>query len=123
MKIVKEETNVSVKSGFVPNFVKHPDLSHLRHFDSNSEIKKTTPSSNDYNLITIKIRTHLEIDFIEVDLNTNKTSFDEFKRICIDELELKNTVILKIRKLPNILIRNDRDVKRLKDSQEIEIVI
>jgi hypothetical protein len=107
----------------VPNFLKHPDLSHLRHFNSKSEIKTTTPSSNDDNLITIKIRTNLEIDFIEVDLNTNKTSFDEFKRICIDELELKNMVILKIRKLPNILIRNDRDVKRLKDGQEIEIII
>lgn len=31
--------------------------------------------------------------------------------------------ILKIRKLPNILIRKDRDVQRLRDGQELEVVL
>ena len=127
-KIVKEEEFKDVtKSEFVPNFLKHPDFSHLRHFNSeNVEIKNDkikTMMSDDKSLITIKIRVHLELDFIEVDLIPDKTSFEEFKKICIDELELKITVISKIRKLPNILIRNDKDVKRLKDGQEIEIIV
>ncbi len=70
---------------------------------------------------TIKIRDIDEIDFIEIDLDTENTTIEKFKEIIKYELEL-NFEILKIRKLPNILIRNNKDIQRLKDDQEIEII-
>lgn len=114
------------KSNFVPSFLKFPDFSHLRHFDENQVKKNETTikaSFNNENEITIKMRTQLETDFIEVDFDPNDTSFEKFKLICKQELDLNYNEIIKIRKLPNIIIRNDKDIKRIKNGQEIEILI
>ena len=42
---------------------------------------------------------------------------------CCEELEVASTDMVKIRKLPNVLIRKDRDVQRMKDGQELEVVL
>ena len=42
---------------------------------------------------------------------------------CCEELELTTTDVAKIRKLPNVLVRKDRDVQRMKDGQELEVVL
>ena len=75
-------------------------------------------------LITVKIRDSEELDFIEVDLDIGNTTFDLFKEIVYKELEYekKDAEILKVRKLPNVLIRNTNDIRRLKEDQEIEII-
>ena len=36
---------------------------------------------------------------------------------------MEPSLIAKIRKLPNILVRKDRDVQRLKEGQELEVVL
>lgn len=36
---------------------------------------------------------------------------------------MEASLIAKIRKLPNILVRKDRDVQRLKEGQELEVVL
>jgi hypothetical protein len=41
--------------------------------------------------------------------------------MCLDELEITDMPIKKIRKLPNTLVRNEKDLKRLKQEQELEI--
>lgn len=75
-------------------------------------------------LINVKIRDSEELDFIEVDLDIGNTTFDLFKEIVYKELEYekKDAEILKVRKLPNVLIRNTNDIRRLKEDQEIEII-
>ena len=42
---------------------------------------------------------------------------------CCEELELSSSDVAKIRKLPNVLIRKDKDVQRMKDGQELEVVL
>ena len=42
---------------------------------------------------------------------------------CCEELEVGVSDVAKIRKLPNILIRKDRDVQRMKEGQELEVVL
>ena len=44
-------------------------------------------------------------------------------KICCDELEINTTQIVKLRKLPNTRIRRDKDVQRLENFQEIEVVL
>ena len=44
-------------------------------------------------------------------------------RSCCDELEISIDDVAKLRKLPNVLIRKDRDVVRLKNEQELELVL
>ena len=47
----------------------------------------------------------------------------EMKEILCKELDTKAEDIMKIRQLPNTLIRNEKDIKRLRDQQEIEVVL
>jgi hypothetical protein len=75
-------------------------------------------------MITIRLKANTDEDFIEIDIDKAETSFDVFKEICRKELNHVDDFksIFKIRKLPNILIRNTNDVRRLKNEQEIEVV-
>ena len=43
--------------------------------------------------------------------------------ICCQELCITPNDIIKVRKLPNTILRKDKDVMRLKDFQEIEIIM
>jgi hypothetical protein len=81
-------------------------------------------SSHDQDIITVRIRANTDEDFVEVDIDKLSTTFEEFKSIIVKELDHldKKLQIFKIRKLPNILIRNTNDIKRLKNDQEIEII-
>ena len=64
-----------------------------------------------------------ETDFIEVEFDQNCLNFEALVETCVTELNVDRGRLKKIRKLPNTIIRNDHDVKRLLQYQEIEIVI
>ena len=75
--------------------------------------------------VTIKIRSHLDDDFIEIDIDKANLSIDQFKELCNRELgEFDKSIrsIIKIRKLPNVLVRNTTDIKRFRNDQEIELI-
>ena len=77
---------------------------------------------SDQNIITVKVKCNFDEDFIELDINKGM-SFEKFKATCLEELENHYVLpVVKIRKLPNVLMRDDRDMGRLKDNQEIEFV-
>lgn len=62
-----------------------------------------------------------ERDFVEVDVH--ERSYQALLQACCSELEVKPEAVSKIRKLPNVLVRKDKDIARLKDGQELEIVM
>ena len=70
----------------------------------------------------LKVRLAGDIDFIEVEVQQN-CSMVELKDILCKELDIKAEDIMKIRKLPNTLVRNEKDIKRLRDQQETEVVL
>ncbi len=125
--------DVEKKADFVPSFLKYPDFSHLRHFEPEAKkqkqpietvvVKQNVVPVN--GLITLKIRLESDRDFIEIDFDRSNTSFEQFKSILANELQLGDDGrgIVKIRKLPNVLVRNDKDIERLRNEQEIEICI
>ena len=59
-------------------------------------------------------------DFIEVDLED--MTYQGLLKVCCKELRVPEDQVVTIRKLPNVQIRNDNDVKRFKEGQELEIV-
>ncbi|XP_032230975.2 ankyrin repeat domain-containing protein 40 [Nematostella vectensis] len=63
-----------------------------------------------------------EKDFIEVELDFGDLSFENLVDVCCRELSVDPHSVTKIRKLPDTIIRKDKDVKRLKQYQELEIV-
>ncbi len=90
--------------------------------DSAQTTNILVPNSNK---ITIKVKAETDRDFIEMDIDSFNTSFDDFKSACINEmerLEQDGLIVDRVRKLPNVLVRNTKDVKRFRDGQEIEFV-
>ena len=57
---------------------------------------------------------------VELDMKMSHTRFTDLIR---SEFSLLHSEALVVTKLPDILIRNDRDVKRLKNGDQVEFYI
>lgn len=64
-----------------------------------------------------------ENDFIEVELDRQELTYRALLRVCCRELDISSEHVEKIRKLPNTMLRKDKDVARLQDFQELEVVL
>lgn len=62
-------------------------------------------------------------DFIEIEIPRWKLTYSVLLNICCEELDVKASQVERIRKLPNVKLRKDSDVKRLMDNQSLEIVL
>lgn len=60
-------------------------------------------------------------DFVEVEVTS--PTFVNLLQSCCEELHINSDSVYKLRKLPNVVIRNDKDVLRLVPNQEIELVL
>ena len=72
-------------------------------------------------LVKVRIANSGEEDFIEVE--TDGLIYTGLLKAICGELEVSVNDIVKIRKLPNVLIRKDKDVARLVQGQELEVVL
>ncbi|NXE15380.1 ANR40 protein, partial [Lophotis ruficrista] len=64
-----------------------------------------------------------ENDFIEIELDRQELTYKELLRVSCRELGVNPEHVQKIRKLPNTVLRKDKDVARLQDFQELELVL
>ena len=121
---------------FVPNYLKYPKFPYSdvnETLKDSSLIVNTTANQLDDNLnldhhhktnsllVKVRIADSGEPDFVEVDIK--ELTYSCLVRSCCDELEVSIDDVAKLRKLPNVLIRKDRDVVRLKNEQELELVL
>lgn len=72
-------------------------------------------------LVKCRIANSGEEDFVEVEVPL--LSYAALLQSCCEELEVESTAVAKIRKLPNTLVRKDKDVMRLHSLQELELVL
>lgn len=73
-------------------------------------------------VVKLRLASAPDPDFVEVELPTNDLTYQALVQICCDEFGLCPHQILKLRKLPNTKLRKDKDIKRLQNFQEIEII-
>jgi len=74
-------------------------------------------------VLKVRVANSGEKDFIEIDI-PRQIAFDQLVALMRSELAVDaKAVVWKVRKLPNTIVRNDRDVQRLHDYQELELVI
>ncbi|XP_074198911.1 putative ANKRD40 C-terminal-like protein isoform X1 [Camelus bactrianus] len=71
----------------------------------------------------VRIQSHKENDFIEVELNRQELSYQNLLKVSCYELGINPEQVEKIRKLPNTLLRKDKDILRLRDLQEVELIL
>ena len=84
--------------------------------------KKLNNEGTDDNTLMVKCRiAGGDDDFIEVEVAP--PTFANLLQTCCGELQINDDHVYKLRKLPNVVIRNDKDVLRLVPYQEIELVL
>ncbi|XP_067859905.1 ankyrin repeat domain-containing protein 40 [Heptranchias perlo] len=62
-------------------------------------------------------------DFIEVELDRGELTYRTLLTVSCQELDVKPEQVERIRKLPNTLLRKDKEVMRLQNFQELELVL
>lgn len=80
-------------------------------------------TQNDELVLKVRVANSGDPDFIEVELPRTELSYSRLLRVCCEELGISANQIIRIRKLPDTLVRKDKDVQRFRDFQEIEVVI
>ena len=83
----------------------------------------TTTSSPHSSPLVVKVRVSGsgEPDFVEAEVAP--PTYSALVSACCVELDLTTSDVAKVRKLPNVLVRKDRDVQRMRDGQELELVL
>lgn len=105
----------------VPNYLRNPVFLYSSENPSN-----LTTNENEQNLVTLLCRIAddpKETDFIEFDFDKRPVqgSYQRLSHRLCEEFQIND--FEKIRRLPHIRIRNDRDVERLKDNHMLEVVV
>ncbi|KAK4873592.1 hypothetical protein RN001_012952 [Aquatica leii] len=126
--ISSEENNLK----FVPNYLKNPPLNgnidigprlRTRHPDLSAMPTTILPAQSDDLVLKARIAGSNDPDYIEIEIPRWKLTYSSLLHICCQELEIKETQVERIRKLPNTRLRKDSDVKRLTDFQCLEVVV
>lgn len=72
-------------------------------------------------IVKARIANSGETDFVEVELAS--ISYITLLTSVCEELDVAIADVHKIRKLPNVLVRKDKDVLRMTEGQELEVVL
>ena len=62
-------------------------------------------------------------DFIEIEIPKNDLSYGRLLRTCCDELGVCPNQVQRLRKIPDTILRKDKDIYRLQHLQELELVL
>ncbi|RUS88505.1 hypothetical protein EGW08_003763 [Elysia chlorotica] len=82
------------------------------------------PQTNPHELVLkVRLANSAEKDFIEVELEESSRTFSSLMNLMCAELGVDKNLVSKIRKLPDTIVRKDKDVWRLRDFQELELVL
>jgi len=75
-------------------------------------------------VVKVRIEGHPDSDFIEVELPRGPgLDFELLLDILSEELGVPKNLISKVRKRPDTILRKDRDLMRLRDFEELEVVV
>lgn len=81
------------------------------------------PPSNTELVLKARIANGEEKDFIEIELDRSNMTFQHLLDTLCFELGVDKKLVAKIRKLPNTIVRKDKDVCRLTNFQEMELCL
>ncbi|KAJ8974721.1 hypothetical protein NQ317_000387 [Molorchus minor] len=95
-----------------------------KHTDfSNMPTTSLPAAQNDDLILKVRVNGSTDPDFIEIEIPRWKLTYNNLLKICCEELEVVETQVERVRKLPNTRLRKDSDVKRLKDYHALELVL
>ncbi|XP_012523077.1 ankyrin repeat domain-containing protein 40 [Monomorium pharaonis] len=104
-----------------PDFLRAANSSTIRN-NIHDKSRLLTPFQDEL-VLKIRVANTSDPDFIEVDLPRSELTYQALLHLCCKELDLNLQQIHKLRKLPNTKLRRDKDIQRLQNFQEVEVVI
>ena len=72
-------------------------------------------------LVLVRVAESEDSDFLQVEFAP--PTYEALLSACCDELELQHSDVTKIRMLPDVIVKRDRDVQRLEHGQRIEVTL
>lgn len=131
--------NEATQLSITPSYLKHPvfpylgeradepnpvpDISTHAQYNPIAQNVRAGPVDPKELVLKARVAYSMERDFIEVEIDRNKLTYDTLLSLLTKELGVDKHMVHKIRKLPNTIVRKDKDVQRLVDYQEIELVL
>ncbi|CAF1298749.1 unnamed protein product [Adineta steineri] len=111
--------NTATTLPITPNYLRNPVFPYI---SSQSTSIPTVIETQTIALLCRVADDPLETDYVEFDFNKTPTtgSFERLSSLICHELEIDH--IDKLRRLPCVRVRNDRDVERLKDNHMLEVI-
>ena len=108
----------------IPNYLRNPIFPYVT--PSSSSPTAAAAAAPDQRTITLLCRIAddpTETDFVEFDFpkEPNSGSYDRLRSLISEELNL--TGLDRLRRLPCVRLRHDRDVERLKDNDMLEVLL
>ncbi|KAL8581058.1 hypothetical protein ACOMHN_012709 [Nucella lapillus] len=83
----------------------------------------TSAPSDDELVLKVRVAHRQDPDFIEVELPRDHLRYEALLNLMCAELGVDKQLVGRVRKLPNTILRKDKDVARLRDFQELELVL
>ena len=74
-------------------------------------------------VIRVRLADSTETDFLEIELEKTRLTYQALVDAMCSALHVEPRAVRKVRKLPNVIVRKDKDVARLVDFQELELFI
>lgn len=74
-------------------------------------------------ILKVKIHGSSDPDYIEIEIPRWKLTYNNLLKICCEELQIVESDVERIRKLPDTRLRKDSDVRRLKEYHSLEVVL
>jgi len=131
------------KLPITPNYIKNPPVAYQIDLGPTSEKKPkldeprrvsaiVTPSSRPMPVVTtepgeiilkVRVAGSQDSDYLEMELSRDALNLEYLTVALCEELGVDAALVERVRKMPNTRLRRDREVARLGDYQELEVVI
>jgi len=139
-KVVKKEENLAI----TPNYIRSPPLGYkvdtgtreqaavqekrprmdqAKQTPQRRQVAQTTTGQPQELILKVRIAGAEDPDYIEVELPGDSLTLEYLAVVAAEELGVETSQVERIRKMPNTKLRRDKEVARMTDYQEVELVM
>ncbi|XP_067122454.1 ankyrin repeat domain-containing protein 40-like [Centruroides vittatus] len=105
------------------NQIEKPDLVNGKHPICVNPSVPVTVVENEELVLKVRLANSQDPDFIEIEIPRDQLTYNYLLQVCCIELNIDKEQVSRIRKLPNTVLRKDKDIQRLNNFQELEVVL
>jgi len=128
---------VEEKLPITPNYLRNPVLAYQVDL-GNSEKKqrveteeplevrqplRKAPMPGKELILKVRVANSSDPDFIEIELPGSALTLEYLTVVACEELDIQANQVSRVRKMPDTRLRRDKEVARLKDYQQVELVL